>query len=130
MDSIFAPLCVIAALLTPLFAGEPAPIAADQIPKLREQWIEYLGGLPTEKVPLAARWLDEEDDFPSYTRRKVAYAIEPGVETDAVLFLPKHAHAKVPGVVVFSQRHSTDETAAISIQEKRSISRNHRGCRA
>ena len=101
MDSIFAPLCVIAALLTPLFAGEPAPIAADQIPKLREQWIEYLGGLPTEKVPLAARWLDEEDDFPSYTRRKVAYVIEPGVETDAVLFLPKHAHGKVPGVVVF-----------------------------
>ncbi len=85
----------------PLFAGEPAPIAADQIPRLREQWLEYLGTLPAEKAALAARWLDEGNDFPNYTRRKVAYVIEPGVEIDAVLFLPKQARGKVPGVVVF-----------------------------
>jgi dienelactone hydrolase len=63
--------------------------------------MKYLGGLPEQKAPLAPRWLDEGDDFPNYTRRKVAYTIEEGVETDAVLFLPKNAKGKVPGVVVF-----------------------------
>ena len=101
MNPIVPLLCAIAAFPAPLFAGEPAPIAAEQIPMLREKWLDYLGGLPNEKVPLAARWLDEGDDFPNCTRRKVAYAIEPGVETDAVLFLPKRARGKVPGVVVF-----------------------------
>lgn len=101
MNSVAPLLCAFAAFAAPLFAGAPVPIAADHIPKLREQWLEYLGGLPTEKAPLVARWLDDGDDFPNYTRRKVAYAIEPGVETDAVLFLPKHARGKVSGVVVF-----------------------------
>ena len=101
MNPTAAFLCALIAITTPLFAGEPAPIATDDIPRLREKWLDYLGGLPAEKAPLAARWLDEGDDFPNYTRRKVAYVIEPGVETDAVLFLPKHARGKVPGVVVF-----------------------------
>ncbi len=101
MNSTATLLCVLVAISTPLFAGEPAPIAADDIPKVREQWLDYLGGLPSEKAPLAARWLDHGDDFPDYTRRKVAYTIEPGVETDAVLLLPKRARGKVPGVVVF-----------------------------
>ena len=90
-----------AAIASPLFAGEPAAIPADQIPRLREQWLEYLGKLPTEKAPLAPRWLDDGDDFPTFTRRKVAYTIEPGVEIDAVLFLPKQTRGKVPGVVAF-----------------------------
>ena len=94
-------LCAFLAITMPMFAGEPAPIAADEIPKLREQWLEYLGGLPTENAALAARWLDGGDDFPNYTRRKIAYVIEPGVEIDAVLFLPKQTRGKVPGVVVF-----------------------------
>ena len=101
MNPTAALLCVIAALAAPLFAAEPAPIAASEIPRLRAQWLEYLGGLPTAKAPLAARWLGEADDSPAYTRRKVAYTIEPGVEIDAVLFLPKKTRAKVPGVVVF-----------------------------
>ena len=41
----------VAAIASPLFAGEPAAIPADQIPRLREQWLEYLGKLPTEKAP-------------------------------------------------------------------------------
>ena len=49
-------LCALVAITTPLFAGEPAPIAADEISGLREQWLDYLGGLPAEKAPLAARW--------------------------------------------------------------------------
>ena len=75
MNPTAAIFCALIAITTPLFAGDPAPIAADEIPKLREQWLEYLGGLPTEKAPLAARWLDEGDDFPKHTRRKVAYTI-------------------------------------------------------
>ena len=89
------------AFILSLDAGEPAPIAPGEIADLRAKWLDYLGGLPAEKAPLAARWLDAGDDFPTYTRRKVAYAIEEGVETDAVLFLPKHPPGKVPGVVVF-----------------------------
>ena len=101
MNPTVALICAAVAITSPIFAGEPALIAADDIPRLREQWLDYLGGLPEEKAPLAARWLDDSDDFPSYQRRKVAYTIEPGVETDAVLFLPKNARGKVPGVVVF-----------------------------
>ena len=101
MNSIAASLCAVVVMTVSLFAGEPAPIAAEDIPRLREQWLDYLGGLPSGKAPLAARWLDDGDDFPTCTRRKVTYTIEPGVETDAVLFLPKQPRGKVPGVVVF-----------------------------
>ena len=101
MNPTAAVLSMLVATSAPLFAAEPARIAPDEIPRLSGVWLEYLGGLPAEKAPLAARWLDDGDDFPSYTRRKVAYAIEPGVEIDAVLFLPKQTRGKVPGIVVF-----------------------------
>jgi dienelactone hydrolase len=68
---------------------------------LREQWTKLLGPFPKEKAPLSPHWLGEPDTFPGYTRRKVAYTIEPGVEMDAVLFLPTGAKRPVPGIVVF-----------------------------
>jgi dienelactone hydrolase len=95
------------ALFVPLCAGEPAPIKPGEVAGLREKWLDYLGRLPVQKAPLAAHWLDDGDDFPLYKRRKVAYSIEEGVETDAVLFLPKNPPAKVPGVVVFHPTLST-----------------------
>jgi dienelactone hydrolase len=95
--TVFASL----ALFVSLHAGEPAPIAQGVIPDLRAKWLDYLGGVPAKKAPLAARWLSDGDDFPTYSRRKVAYTIEEGVETDAVLFLPKNQHGKVAGIVVF-----------------------------
>jgi dienelactone hydrolase len=94
-------LLTLSALAESVLGGEVAAIPAEDIPGLRKQWLEYLGGLPQEKAPLAARWLDEGDDFPRYVRRKVVYTIEAGVETDAVLFVPKNVKGKVPGIVVF-----------------------------
>ena len=87
MNPAIALLSAVAALTVPSFAGEPAPIAAEDIPKLRAQWLDYLGGLPDVKAPLNARWLDDGEDFPGYTRRKVAYAIEPGVHHQGKLVL-------------------------------------------
>jgi dienelactone hydrolase len=95
------PLLLLFALCAAVVANDPAPIAPAEVPGLREQWLEYLGGFPLEKVPLAARWLGEIEELPAFTRRKVAYTIEPGVETDAVLLLPKNARGTLPGVVVF-----------------------------
>lgn len=89
--------------LPPLWDGNP-PTAADwsaQRGELRKKWTHVLGAFPEAKVPLAARWLGEAEVFPGYTRRKVAYSIEPGVEMDAVLFLPTEHSRPVPGVVVF-----------------------------
>lgn len=92
--------------LAPLWAGGAAPTAeswAQQRAALRETWVKFLGPFPKDPAPLAPHWLGEAEEFPGYTRRKVAYTIEPGVEMDAVLFLPSGAaaNAPVPGIVVF-----------------------------
>ncbi len=88
----------------PLLWQGDAPGAADWAPQraiLRERWVQMLGGFPEAKVPLAPRWIGEPEVLVGYTRRKVAYTIEPGVEMDAVLLLPTGASRPVPGVVVF-----------------------------
>ena len=100
-STLIALICACLAPAAPLGTAEPAFIPSGEIASLREKWLNYLGELPTQKAPLAGRWLDNGEDFTTYTRRKVAYVIEEGVETDAVLFLPKNAGGKVPGVVVF-----------------------------
>jgi hypothetical protein len=68
---------------------------------LREAWTKFLGSFPAEKAPLAPRWLGDAEALDGYTRRKVSYTIEPGIEMDAVLFLPAKTNRAAPGVVVF-----------------------------
>ncbi len=68
--------------------------------ELRAEWEKVLGKFPAARVPLEAKF-EAVDDFPTYTRRKVSYAIEDGVREDAVLFVPKPAPAKAPAIVVF-----------------------------
>lgn len=85
-------------------AAEPKPIDpgdwTKQRAELRAEWEKVLGPFPATKVPLDVQ-REGVDDFPSYTRQKVSYAIEDGVRMDAVLFVPKPAPAKAPAVVVF-----------------------------
>lgn len=89
--------------------GAPAPLLApgttrDQWPAQRASilaaWQKVLGPFPTEKAPLDPQY-EATEDFPTYTRQKVSYTIEPGVREDAVLFIPKKRSAKTPGIVVF-----------------------------
>lgn len=85
-------------------AADPQPIdPSDWSAKraaLRVEWEKVLGKFPAEKAPLEVK-LEPAEDFPTYTRQKVSYAIEPGVREDAVLFIPKPAPAKAPAIVVF-----------------------------
>jgi dienelactone hydrolase len=88
-------------------AADPAPIQSASVAEwktkrgeLRAEWEKVLGKFPAVRVPLDAK-LEAVDDFPTYTRRKVSYAIEDGVREDAVLFVPKPVPSKAPAVVVF-----------------------------
>lgn len=103
---LLAPARSAEAALEPLWTSDTVPTAESWAPQraaLRATWVKFLGAFPKEPAPLAAHWLGEAEDFPGYTRRKVAYAIEPGAEMDAVLFLPNGAAAAAPapGIVVF-----------------------------
>jgi len=85
-------------------AADPKPIDpanwSARRAELRAAWEEVLGAFPKTKAPLDVR-REASEEFPKYTRQKVSYAIEPGVREDAVLFIPKPAPSKAPGIVVF-----------------------------
>lgn len=88
-------------------AAEPTPIRPANLDQwnteraaLRQSWQQVLGPFPSERVPLAVE-RGPVDDFPTYTRERIGYAIEDGVREDAVLFVPKPMPVKAPAIVVF-----------------------------
>lgn len=58
------------------------------------------GALPnsSRKVPLDMR-VEEEAEFPSYVRKKITFAVEPGDRLPAYLLLPKKPGGKMPAVL-------------------------------
>lgn len=98
--------------LAPLLAeNDGKPIASREgwtrhREELRRRWLDLLGSLPAQRVPLAPRVLASED-LPRFTRKHVEYQIEDGVVTDAYLLLPRDARGKLPAVAVFHQTVAT-----------------------
>jgi dienelactone hydrolase len=73
--------------------------------ELRSQWQELLGSFGPHRGAAPALRVLEEDVVDNVLRQRVAYEIEPGIETEAYLLRPRELPAKPqPGVVVF---HST-----------------------
>ncbi|MCC6695451.1 MAG: alpha/beta fold hydrolase [Candidatus Hydrogenedentes bacterium] len=58
------------------------------------------GALPnsSRKVPFDMR-VEEEAEFPSYFRKKITFAVEPGDRLPAYLLLPKKSHGKMPAAL-------------------------------
>lgn len=73
---------------------------AKQRTALREQWLAFLGPLPTRNPPLNTYILNTEH-LPSFTRQHLRYQVEPEVFTDGYLLTPSAAKGKRPAVIVF-----------------------------
>jgi dienelactone hydrolase len=68
--------------------------------RVKQQWQDFLGAFPTDKVPLKARMTGTEE-LANFTRQFVTYQVEPGLFTDGYLLTPKRVKGKLPAVVVF-----------------------------
>jgi len=67
-------------------------------------WLDFLGPLEVRRGDPPRLEVVEEDVVGSVVRKRVRYAIEPGLNTEAYLLHPRDASGKCPGAVVF---HST-----------------------
>jgi hypothetical protein len=67
---------------------------------IRQQWLDFLGPLPTRKPSLKTEILNTEN-LPTFTRQHVRYQIEPGLFTDGYLLTPTNVKGKLPAVIVF-----------------------------
>lgn len=67
--------------------------------RLRPKVQELIGGLPASRPPLAAMTL-EKKEFKGYTREKLVFTSQPGVQVLAYLLTPAEAASKGPVPVV------------------------------
>lgn len=67
-------------------------------------WLDFLGTMETRREQPPRLEVIEEDIVETVVRKRVRYAIEPGVTTEAYLLHPREVTEKCPGAVVF---HST-----------------------
>ena len=83
--------------------------------RLKREWSAILGPFP-ERPPLDPQVLSTEN-LPDHTRILLRYPIEPGVDSEAYLLIPKNAsgaaRGRKPGMVVLHQ--TTDETIRQSV---------------
>lgn len=71
---------------------------------LRTAWLDFLGTLEVRRDQPPRLETLEEDTVDNVVRKRVRYAIEPGLTTEAYLLAPRNASGKCPGAVVL---HST-----------------------
>ena len=83
----------------------------------RDAFIRSIGGLPSEKSPLAARTVGVVDRG-SFTIEKVLYQTQPGFWVAAHLYLPKRLDGKTSPAVLTPMGHSAEGKCARWLQER------------
>jgi hypothetical protein len=68
--------------------------------RIHEAALQVLGAFPTDRAPLDARVVSEED-CGRYIRRKVSLAVQPGDRMPAYLLVPKKLMGKAPAILCF-----------------------------
>jgi hypothetical protein len=111
-------------VLSPLLAGpDGATVStreawARRRDELRKRWADFLGEIPSKRVPLEARVLETED-LERFVRKRIEYRIEEGVKATGYLLLPKGTRGKLPAVAVFHQTVATGAKQPAGVDRSR-----------